>query len=72
MTKFHLSDDGNPRTCSARPGNCPQGPTANHFASKEEARAAFENSLIASFRAPAGQEVAWDQDLTPYFIFKYL
>ncbi len=48
MAKFHVSSDGNPRVCTASEGNCPLGGNENHFTSKEAARAAFEESVVAS------------------------
>ena len=42
-TKFHLSNDGLPRPCSANIGACPLGADAPHFASPNEARAYYEN-----------------------------
>ena len=42
MTKFHITDDGNPRKCVAKPGNCSYGAEAAHYDSRESAREAFE------------------------------
>lgn len=43
MVRYHLSDDGNSRECSAEPGNCPNEGKFPHFPSKEIARAAYES-----------------------------
>lgn len=41
--KYHISPStGNPNKCSAADGNCPYGGESNHYASKDEARAAYE------------------------------
>ena len=40
--RFHISQDGNPRQCSAEIGKCPFG---EHYPSIESARKAFEDSI---------------------------
>lgn len=42
MTIYHVNEKGEPGACSAKKDNCPFGGEANHFASKEAARAAYE------------------------------
>lgn len=43
MAKWHINDEGNPGTCSAKDGNCPFGYTAEqHFDSKIAAVHAYE------------------------------
>ena len=44
MAKYHISEDGNPRACRAKPGNCRFGEDNAHYSTKEEARAAYEAS----------------------------
>ncbi len=41
-SKYHLSDDGTPRVCTAGEGNCPIGSEEQHFSTQIAARAAFE------------------------------
>lgn len=48
MSKFHLSEDGTPRPCSAEPGKCPIDPNAPHFETKVAAIAAYEAQQAAS------------------------
>lgn len=50
--KYHINPEtGNANKCFAKPGNCRFGSDSNHYASKDEARSAYENSM-------AGQEFA--------------
>lgn len=43
--KYHISPEtGNPNKCTARPGNCRFGNDEKHFATKDEARAAYEEA----------------------------
>lgn len=42
MTKFHISDDGNPRACKASKDNCPISADINHYDTAEEARTGYE------------------------------
>lgn len=44
MTKFHVSDDGNPRPCKAQPDNCPVAGDGDHFTTPESAREHFEKT----------------------------
>lgn len=44
MTKFHVSDDGNPRPCAAQKGNCPIGGETEHFTNPESAREHYEST----------------------------
>lgn len=44
MTKFHLSDDGNPRPCNAQEGNCPIGAENEHFTNVDSARQHYEKA----------------------------
>lgn len=53
MAKYHLSEDGNPRVCTAQDGNCPLGKDEPHFHTKIAARAAYEASLDAELIAPS-------------------
>lgn len=53
MTKYHISEDGNPRVCTAAEGNCPLGSDEPHFSTKIAARAAYEASLDAELVAPS-------------------
>ncbi len=68
--KFHISRRGTPAICRAESGNCPLGSDDEHYATREEAREAFESSqntwtekdsetlrvLAADIRARATQE----------------
>jgi hypothetical protein len=42
MAKFHIREDGNPGVCSASEGGCPFGANVPHYATKDEARRAYE------------------------------
>lgn len=57
MSKFHINWKGEPGVCTAKPGNCPLGGgEEDHFASKDEARAAYEAAHNA-FAAPVSKPV---------------
>ncbi len=63
-TQYHISEDGIPRKCSAKKGNCPLGDEDNHYSSFAVAQKAYEeyasNSLGAfpkTKRFPVGDEV---------------
>lgn len=46
MTKYHINPEtGNPNKCVAKPGNCRFGSDTTHYASKDEARAAYEAEM---------------------------
>lgn len=49
---FHIGEDGEPRPCKAKLGNCPLGPADEHHTTKESARAYYErqneDALFAS------------------------
>lgn len=48
--KFHVNPEtGDPGECSAKPGSCPYGADAPHYATKEDARAGFESAQNGSF-----------------------
>lgn len=49
MTKFHVSADGNPRSCNAKQGNCPLAGDDKHFDTAEAARTDYEKTQGASF-----------------------
>ena len=51
MAKFHISADGNPRSCSAKAGNCPLAADDQHFSTAEEARADYEKSQESTVRS---------------------
>lgn len=53
MAKYHISEDGVPRPCSAQSGNCPVAPDAPHFNTRVEAQAAYEAMQEASIIAPS-------------------
>ena len=42
---YHLSEDGNPRICRAKPGNCPLGDQSQHFNTADDARKQFEKRM---------------------------
>lgn len=42
--KYHISNDGIPRRCNAKPGHCPIAPDSKHYETTTEARKAFEDS----------------------------
>lgn len=50
MSKFHISPDGEPRSCSAQPGNCKYGADYPHFNDKQDARKAYELVMAASIQ----------------------
>lgn len=66
MTRYHLSEDGTPRTCDAKPGNCPLGEESPHTeaSSLAEARNWAERAneerygLLTSAETPAKPRVA--------------
>ena len=41
---FHMSANGEPLVCKARPGNCPFGTEVPHFETRDQARKYFEGS----------------------------
>lgn len=43
MSKFHINGAGNPGKCTAENGNCPFGGENEHYATAEDARAAYES-----------------------------
>lgn len=45
MAKFHISQDGTPRACSAKIA-CPIGGQDEHYETADEARAAYENQHV--------------------------
>ena len=46
MAIYHLNPfSGEPRVCNAQLGNCPWGKPNEHYASKEDARAAYEETM---------------------------
>lgn len=45
MANYHINGRGEPRSCSARPGNCPFGSVDDHYSSAEEAMSAFESKM---------------------------
>jgi hypothetical protein len=59
MAKFHVnSETGIPGKCRASAGNCPFGSDDQHFSSKGEAQAAYENQMqeLAKFKeSPLGK-----------------
>jgi hypothetical protein len=56
---YHISPTtGNPNKCSAKEGNCPFGAEQEHYASKAEARAAFEEKQENSVPTTASKPVA--------------
>lgn len=61
MAKFHISDSGEPKRCIARPGNCKyreaDGSEVEHYATKEEAREAYERAQEAE-AVPAAESTA--------------
>lgn len=52
MATYHLNEAGEPGKCSAQKGKCPFGSSAQHYADKESARAAFEQAQPTSFPVP--------------------
>lgn len=59
MAKFHINFEGNPGRCSAQPGNCKfavDDEEQGHYASKKEARLAFEKRNELPNRAQAAAE----------------
>lgn len=49
MAKFHVSADGNPRSCNAKQGNCPLAGDDKHFDTAEAARTDYEKAQGTSF-----------------------
>lgn len=47
MAKYHVSDDGTPRPCSARPGNCRYGSDSEHYDSPEAAVEGYAEKISA-------------------------
>lgn len=45
MAKYHLKENGDPARCRAKLRACPRGGEADHYSSKDEARAAYEAKL---------------------------
>lgn len=52
MVKFHINDKGNPGKCNAQQSNCPFGPDAPHFETKQEAQKYYEESHSNVFSHP--------------------
>lgn len=55
MSKFHINWKGEPGICKAKSGNCPLGDAEDHFATKNEARDAYEaahSSFAATVQNP--------------------
>ena len=44
MSVYHISPDGTPRKCTAKPGGCQYGAEYPHFSTEDDARKAFELS----------------------------
>ncbi len=63
---FHITDQGNPAACVARPGNCLYGADAPHFETAEEARAAYESTqaLGKSLTKSIRHEMSLSADVT--------
>lgn len=64
---YHISPTtGNPNQCGAKPGNCPFGADAEHFETKDEARAAFEekqaNPIPTATSKPSSPAVEVDPE----------
>jgi len=69
MNRYHINPEtGNPNKCSAKPGNCPF--KAEHYDTKEEARAAYENKQAGSLNMFARMEdmsrEPLNEDLLPW------
>ena len=51
--RFHVSEDGEPRSCSASEGNCPLG--GEHFSTVEEAREGYAREMAGSLLPQAAK-----------------
>lgn len=64
MTQYHISPTtGNPNLCRAQPGKCPFGANEPHFATKDEARTAYEEAqggTPAPTRRKRSDDVVYD------------
>jgi hypothetical protein len=56
LAKYHLSEDGTPRLCKAEVGDCPLAGADEHFGSRKEAAAAFEQAMETSSNATVSSE----------------
>lgn len=65
MSKFHVNDSGEPGKCSAEKGGCPFGGDAQHYASPEDARTAFELSM-AGKQIPSSSKKSANRDSYAY------
>jgi hypothetical protein len=52
MSRYHINDMGEARTCVASAGNCKFGSEGEHFSSADDARKAYEIYQKGSWSAP--------------------
>jgi len=52
MAKYHVNSAGEAGVCKAKTGACPFGDAVDHYASADEARAAFEKANAESYWRP--------------------
>lgn len=59
MTRYHITEKGNPGRCTAKPGNCPIGDEGEHFEDPTAAREAYEakqESVLAGHKKARPQD----------------